>query len=373
MYVDDSNQWHGTVIKYLENGDVGWVRQLEGDGNDELYDILAHPSGSVFTGGITTQHEASGYIGLIARCDQEGDFDRHILLDGTKRSSVKALALAPDGNILVLGKIALEGYDDDLLLAKVDTDLNVIWSKTWSWYDDQVGNELVVAPDGSIYAAGYYYDNNNTIRGIILKFSATGELLAQKSYTGGGSPRINGLAVDGLGNAWITGHCGGCGSATMFMAGLTPALDLNWAYSLNESNWNQGNRVIVNSAGNGLILGFASLTASYLLEYTPDGTLIAGYEMTGSADSLEADGMQIFDGALYVSGETRSPEFAWVESGVEPGDAYASVTDAAGTLVESPLAFQEQELAWITPPGNSDHQSGDSDYFIICKELPLLE
>jgi len=199
MYVDDSNQWHGTVIKYLENGDVGWVRQLEGDGNDELYDILAHPSGSVFTGGITTQHEASGYIGLIARCDQEGDFDRHILLDGTKRSSVKALALAPDGNILVLGKIALEGYDDDLLLAKVDTDLNVIWSKTWSWYDDQVGNELVVAPDGSIYAAGYYYDNNNTIRGIILKFSATGELLAQKSYTGGGSPRINGLAVDGLG------------------------------------------------------------------------------------------------------------------------------------------------------------------------------
>ncbi|MEZ4685097.1 MAG: SBBP repeat-containing protein [Bacteroidia bacterium] len=131
------------------------------------------------------------------------------------------------GNVYVTGSFAgslIAGPDtmqangnDDIFLIKYDPQGNVVWARRAgsAGYDDSKG--VAVDSLGNIYIAGIYGSGSMQLDTITIsspgnpniflaKYSPDGKLRWALSPPGGGTNRCNDVAVDGKGNAFITGN-----------------------------------------------------------------------------------------------------------------------------------------------------------------------
>jgi len=154
------------------------------------------------------------------------------------------------------------------------------------------GNGIEVDGSGNAYVTGRVISTNfptvNPIQGthgggtydaFVTKINASGTALTYSTYLGGSSDdRGNGIAVDGSGNAYVTGntqstnfpttvspiqgtHGGGSGDAfvTKINAGGTA---LTYSTYLGGSGWDEGRGIAVDGSGNAYVVGETQSTVS---------------------------------------------------------------------------------------------------------------
>ena len=104
---------------------------------------------------------------------------------------------------------------DNILLLKYDVSGNLVWATNWngsSYYDD-MPTVIAIDPSGDVVVTGY--TEPDTVTGsqdyITLKFASTnGSLAWQAQYNRpgvtSGKDEAYGLAVDGLGDVYVTGR-----------------------------------------------------------------------------------------------------------------------------------------------------------------------
>jgi hypothetical protein len=291
----------------------------------------------------------------------------------------------------------------DAFVTKLNAAGNALVYSTYlggSRYD--VGNGIAVDGAGNAYVTGFTDSTNfptanalqatfgggvNGEDAFVAKLNATGHALVYSTYLGGSDDEGNGIAVDGSGNAYITGRTllstfptanslqatFGGGFADAFVSKLNAAGNaLVYSTFLGGSGDEAGKGIAVDGAGNAYVTGFTSSTdfpTTNPLQATSGGgvygedafvaklnatgnALVYSTYLGGSGDDF-GDGIAV-DGAgnAYVTGSTDSTDFPTANplqatcAGVS--DAFVTKLNAAGNA-----------LVYSTYLGGSDGDGGD--------------
>jgi uncharacterized repeat protein (TIGR01451 family) len=203
-------------------------------------------------------------------------------------------------------------------------------------------------PDGDGFGAipGFDLTHNGGVDAFVAKVDATGAALVYAGYIGGsGDDRGNGIAVDGSGNAYITGETNSTqatfpdgdgfgaipgfdlthnGGVDAFVAKLDAAgTTLLYAGYIGGSGDDRGNGIAVDGSGNAYITGETDSTQATF----PDGNgfgAIPGFDLTHNG------GVDAFVAKLDASGTTL--EFAAYIGGIGDDRGKGIAVDAAGDI-----------------------------------------
>ncbi len=149
---------------------------------------------------------------------------------GASAQYVRALAVDGPGNAYVAGAFhgtlvigstshASSG-NADLWVAKLDSNLTPLWSKSWGSTELDTVEGLAVDGGGNVYVTGEFDGTidfgdgplvpaDSTLDVFVLKLSADGDVLWSRGYGGPGADHAYDIAVDPSGNAYVTGEFDG--------------------------------------------------------------------------------------------------------------------------------------------------------------------
>ncbi len=111
----------------------------------------------------------------------------------------------PSGGFVAVGTTGgEEGSQTDVYLSKLNASLDCEWTFNIGGIGIERGNDVAVAPDGSIYFCGMVLSNSVTgYKNLVGKVDANGTLLWSKEFGEGVWDEARNLVVDDFGNAWV--------------------------------------------------------------------------------------------------------------------------------------------------------------------------
>ncbi|TFH64834.1 MAG: T9SS type A sorting domain-containing protein [Candidatus Zixiibacteriota bacterium] len=253
----------------------------------------------------------------------------------------------------------------DVFVTKLSSTGSLIYSTYLGGSGGEGGNGIVVDNSGNAYVTGYTYSSNfptlnpyqASLQGdygdvFVTKLSSSGDSLIYSTYVGGGGEDIgNGIAVDGRGNAYVTGLTNSSNFPTLnpyqgtFQDGgydvfvtkfSSKGNNLIYSTYLGGGATDEGIAIAVDGSGNAYLTGWTSSTdfptvnpyqSTYHGGVGPPGADVFVTKLSCSGDSLiystylggsdqdrgygiAVDG----SGSAYVTGYTNSSNFPHLNS-----------------------------------------------------------
>jgi hypothetical protein len=246
---------HGTTSNYFNikmspTGDFIWARQSRGSGGlfgSNGKDMVVR-DGFIYTVGRFSNDanfneadpdeflETFGESDMfIEKRDVNGNFIWIKALGGIDRDLANSLALDSEGNIWITrrfqetvdfdpgpGVFNLVAIDPtyDVFVQKLNSDGEFIWAGRIGDYDQDWGNGITIDDNDNVYVAGFFSEDPDFDMGpgialmdskgqydvFILKLDNDGGYLWSKSFGGTWYDRGFDVAVDSLGNCYVSGH-----------------------------------------------------------------------------------------------------------------------------------------------------------------------
>ena len=238
----------------------------------------------------------------------------------------------------------------DAFLVKYDTSGSLAWSKQIGTSQTDVSYAVAVDGSGNSYVSGRTDGslggpNAGAGDAFLTKFAASGNVLWSRQIGTGSNEDIVTVAADALGNAYITGRTFGAlggpnaGGADVFLTKYNPSGSLVWTKQIGTSGWDLSESVAVDVLGNVYITGTTpgSLGGTsaggidvFLFKYDASGNVVWSRQFgTGENEfnfSVAVDDL----GNAYVGGVASG-------SGPTAGSADASLTkfDSSGNFLWS--------------------------------------
>jgi len=193
------------------------------------------------------------------------------------------------------------------------------------WAD--VANALAVDGAGNVYVTGYSWDAGTAGDYTTIKYGPDGseQWVARYDGPGNGADEAYGLAVDGVGNVYVTGYSHGSGTGEDYATiKYGPDGSEQWVRRYNGpgNGGDVARALAVDEAGNVYVTGYSyGSDASYqyaTIRYGPDGSERWVARYNGPDNSHDVANALAVDGAgdVYVTG------WSW---GYRTGDDYATV------------------------------------------------
>jgi len=245
-----------------------------------------------------------------------------------------------------------------------------------------VGTAIAVDGAGNAYIGGYTFSTNfptknplqaayggGSYDAFVAKLNAAGTALVYSTYLGGRSyDQATGIAVDGAGNAYVTGTTSSTnfptqnplqaafgGSHDAFVAKLNATgTALVYSTYLGGGNWDEAHGIAVDGAGNAYVTGFTQSTNfptknpfqaafgghadAFVAKLNATGTALVYSTYLGGSGYDYGNGIAV-DGAgnAFVTGWTSSTDFPTQNplQGASGGryDAFVAKLNATGTAL----------------------------------------
>ena len=322
------------IVKYDANGNVVWAKSAGGnttdygsgitvDINGNIYLTGTYDSPSITIGNTTFLNPNFNNYIFIIKYDSNGNVvwakspsgignGISIVVDGTGNTYVTGAFYSSS---ITFGNITLtNGGSGNMFIVKYDTNGSVIWAK--SAVGNSSGNEIDIDGSGNSYVTGSFTSSTimfgsitlvNTTAGngnmFIVKYDANGNAIWAKSSLGSYADAGLGIAVDGIGNAYVTGYFWSGSSVTfgsntlintasgsaMFIVKYDTNGSVIWAKSPSGSNDYGGQGIAVDANSNSYVTGwfmgsinFGGTTinnptnpaAAYIVKYDINGNLV---------------------------------------------------------------------------------------------------
>ena len=359
---------------------VYWAKSYGGSHSDEAYAVAIAPNGDIIVAGRTYSFGAGWYDVWVFRLDANGNVKWQKTYGGEYWDEAYAVAIAPNGDIIVAGETGSFGADwkKDVWILRLDENGNVKWQKT---YGEGEAYAVAIAPNGDIIVTGSFTmrldANGNVIwaknvGGDAVAIAPNGDIIVagETDSFGAGKDDVWVLRLDENGNVkWQKTYGGSdydgwgvdvaiapngdiivAGSTNSFGAGIFDAwvlrLDENgnvkWQKTYGGSDIDHAYAVAI--AENGDII----VTGSYLLRLSPDGELKWAVEL---GDGYGYDIKILRDGTAVLAGEYNDdflvarfnvdevPNYSgwdgWDNVNLEVGDSYAQVESTNAQVEES--------------------------------------
>ncbi|GAG14504.1 unnamed protein product, partial [marine sediment metagenome] len=201
------------TIKYDGDGNQLWVARYDGpaSGDDRARAIAVDAWGNAYVtgrsyGGDTTEDYAT------IKYDGDGNQLWVARYDGPASGDDMAEAIAVDGsgNAYVTGRSYGGDTTEDYATIKYDGDGNQLWVARYDGpaSGDDMAEAIAVDGSGNVYVTGWSYGSDTAEDYATIKYDGDGNQLWVARYDGpaSGNDRAVGIAVDGSGKVYITGH-----------------------------------------------------------------------------------------------------------------------------------------------------------------------
>lgn len=327
----DSNSTGDIVLmKYTLAGDQVWAIEPNNSQTqwDYVWDIESDTSGSLYAAGVTY---VSPYIqATLSKRNPNGTlaWERQSNILSTPYGW-EAMALSGAGHVYVMGG-GSDGPDYGLVLAKYSTAGDSVW---WSflglpeYYESaDFGYKplrfLRLGPTGDIYCAAQI-SNAGNFNILTARFSTSGDTVWTRRFDGpdGGVDRLSGFAVDGSGNAYLTGSTTISGNENFLTLKYAANGVLLWSrtYDGTGSGYDRGWALAVDVNGDVIVTGTSrdtnSTSDAFTIKYSASGDSLWAdrYRDIAAWEYHEGNGIVLDpSGDAYVTG-----------SGIVAGDAGA--------------------------------------------------
>ncbi|MCI0748547.1 MAG: SBBP repeat-containing protein, partial [Verrucomicrobia subdivision 3 bacterium] len=275
----------------------------------------------------------------VVKYDNKGQVLWATRAGGTTNDQGRAMVLDGAGDIYLTGHFRGTGFFgttnvqssglDDVFVAKLDNAGHWQWVARAGGTNTDEGRGIGRDNAGNVYVAGTFTGNsvfgghNLTNHGqwdiFLAKLSATGEWAWGRSIGGAGLDETRGMAVDALGNCYVTGAFAGVadfgetnltsrGGADIFLAKFNADGRATWVWQAGGTNGDSGNAVTLDRFGNMYLTGgFAGMA-------TFGRSNIIGGSIAGAQD-------------MFVARLSAAGELLWVQraggSSQDAGNAIA--------------------------------------------------
>jgi hypothetical protein len=203
------------TIKYYPNGDTAWIRRYNGPGDstDWANGIAVDDGSNVYVTGYsygsgtgsdyaTIKYDSSGNELLVRRYNGSGN----------SYDLAYAIAVDSSNNIYVTG-VSDRGFQTYYTTIKYYPDGDTAWVR---WYEvPGAASAITVDTYSNVYVTGRSWDSTGTDYDCAtIKYFPNGDTAWVRRYNGPGNGSDEGwaIAVDGLGNVYITGESYGSGT-----------------------------------------------------------------------------------------------------------------------------------------------------------------
>jgi hypothetical protein len=206
---------------------------------------------------------------------------------------------------------------------------------------DDAGNAFVTGQTGGSLGG----PNAGSDDAYLAKYSPTGALLWTRQFGTVSSDWSHAVAVDGAGNAFISGHTYGslggpnAGAADVFIAKYSTAGSLQWSRQIGTSAGEFGEAIAVDGAGNAFIAGETDGSLGGPNAGGSDA-FIAKYSTTGAWQWTRQIGTSSLDLAAAVAIDSAGNAFISGPTGgniggpnAGDGDAFIAKYSTTGTLL----------------------------------------
>ncbi len=182
------------TIKYNPDGQELWVRRSPGG-----FTIKVDGQGNVYvTGSATVKYSPDGQEIWVRRFKGPGNGDDY----------ATAMAVDGQGNVYVTGFSKGSGTGHDYATIKYSPNGQRLWLRRYNGPGNSSAEPSAIAVDGlgNVYVTGLSYVNGTSAY-TTIKYSPDGQRLWVKRYAGpNGTSYANAITVDGHGNVYVTGE-----------------------------------------------------------------------------------------------------------------------------------------------------------------------
>jgi hypothetical protein len=220
VYVTGYSEGSGTssdyaTIKYDAGGNEQWVARYNGPGNssDEAYDIEVDNSGNVYVTGYSTGSGTSSDYATI-KYDVFGNEQWVARYNGPANLADKSVHLGLDGsgNVYVTGYSQGPGSSYDYATIKYDASGNEQWVARYNGpgNSSDFGISLVLDELSNVYVTGQSEGPGTSYDYATIKYDESGieQWVARYNGSGNYDDLAYSLAMDGSGNLLVTGASG---------------------------------------------------------------------------------------------------------------------------------------------------------------------
>ena len=355
---------------------VEWIQQL-GTSESDWNRSVAIVDDSVYVTGTTRGDLGGTSVGdwdaYLAKYDLSGTLLWTQQLGTSGYDNSWCVAVDDAGNAYISGRTdgSLDGPnagDFDAFLAKFDPSGTNLWTRQvgTSAYDESWS--ITTDGFGNLYISGYTDGDLGDINAghsdaFLAKYDSSGTLLWTRQLGTSSDDRCYSVAVDSLGNTYITGRTGGslgganAGGYDALLVKYDSSGTLLWTRQLGSSDGDFSHAVAVDDLGNAYITGTtlsdlggtnAGSYDAFLAKYDASGTLFWTRQI-GTAEEDSSFLVSVDDsGNVYITGETYG-DLGSANAG--DSDMFLAKYDESG------------DLLWIQQLGTDDTDLGFSVAF----------
>jgi hypothetical protein len=291
------------AAKLDPDGNWLWAVSAGGISQDSGSSIAVDPAGNVFLTGFFDTTASFGTYTLTsngstdafaAKLDTDGNWLWAVSAGGPVNDYCSSIAIDSQGNQYVTGlfrytvsfgthSLTANG-SYDVFVAKLDPNGNWLWAVRAGGSDADYGISIALDPAGNACLIGYFegtawfgthtLTSNGGYDVFAAKLGASGNWLWAVNAGGSNHDWGHSIALDPAGNAFLTGSFTGLasfgthtitssGGNDIFAAKLDPDGNWLWAMRAGGLDWDIGNSIAVDPAGNACLTGYFEGTASY--------------------------------------------------------------------------------------------------------------
>ena len=323
------------LVKYNSAGNLLWTRQFGTTAQETGGSVKVDGSGNAYVAGRTYGSlggaNAGGEDAFLVKYDSGGGLLWKRQLGTGAGDYAVSVDLDGSGNVYIaggtmgsLGGPNTGGYD--AFLAKYDSGGALVWKRQLGTGVGDYGRAVAVDGSGQhVYIAGMTYGNLSganagSLDAFLAKYNSDGAVLWKRQLGTGDNDDTFSVAVDGLGNAYMTGYTLGslggpnAGSYDAYLAKYDGAGGLLWTRQLGTGQADDALSVALDRSGNAYIAG---RTWGALGETNAGGgdSMLAKYDSAGNLHWVCQLGTADFDGAYSVdldgSGNVFIAGYTW--------------------------------------------------------------
>jgi uncharacterized delta-60 repeat protein len=313
------------TIKYKPEGVQKWVKRYNGPGDlnkggiDEANAIAVDKDGNVHvTGGITRNNTGIDYTTYKYDNNSNRIWKKTYNGPGVGPDMATAITLDAEGNVYVTGRSVGSETGDDFATVKYDEDGDTKWVKRYNGPGNGRDRASAIAVDnaGNVYVTGVSVGGDEFGDYATIKYDRDGNTKWVKRYNGPGNDLdlASAIAVDNAGSVYITGRSFGSGSFTDY---ATIKYDANgnelWVVRYNgpANGYDHANALALDALGNVYVTG-GSQNFNFFEDYATIKYNAAGVQQWAARYNGPADRFDIAsaiavhnDGNVYITGQSE--------------------------------------------------------------------
>ncbi len=306
------------IAKYDQDGNQAWISQVGTSVGDGFRAVTVDSSGNAYAvgysyGAIGGQSHSGNTDAVVAKYDSSGNLTWIREFGGSGNDQLDAVAVDSSGNVYGVGLTgnSLDGQSNsglnDAVLVKYDASGNRSWVRLLGTSTYDAGQGVTVDSSGNAYMVGWVraaltgqsaFGGDD---GFIAKYDSSGNLLWSKQEGTSSTDYIFGIGADSSGNIYTSGYTNGAlgdqvssGGFDAFVSRYDGNGNLQWTSQFGGSSDEYEVKIVSDSSGNTYVGGYTSSSA------------IGGALSAGGQDSfiskLNNQGVQQWVNLLGTSG-----------------------------------------------------------------------